>query len=198
MDVATAILTGLGLAGAAGLNAYIPLLVVGLVARLGLVELSAPYDLLESTPVLVALAVLLAVEVVADKVPAVDSLNDAVQTFVRPAAGAVLFAGSVGIGSDLAPEVGLIAGLLAAGGVHATKAAARPVVNVGTAGVGGPVVSVAEDVASVLTSLVAIFVPVLVLVLLVGFGWLVFVVASRRRRAQKRRESGSSMPRSAS
>lgn len=186
MDVATAILTGLGLAGAAGLNAYIPLLAVGLVARLGLVELTAPYDLLESTPVLVALGVLLVVEVVADKVPAVDSVNDAVQTFIRPAAGAVLFAGSVGISSDLAPEVGLVAGLLAAGSVHATKAAARPMVNVSTGGVGGPVVSVAEDAVSVAATLVALFVPVLVLVLLVAFVWLSFRVASRRRRPAAR------------
>jgi hypothetical protein len=201
MDVATTILTGLGLAGAAGLNAYIPLLLVGLVARLGLVDLTSPYDLLESPPVLVALGVLLVVEVVADKVPAVDSVNDTVQTLIRPAAGAVLFAGSVGIGSDLAPEVGLIAGLLAAGSVHATKAAARPVVNVSTAGLGGPVVSVVEDVASVVTTLVAIFLPILVLVLLALFVWLAFSVASRRQRRHARqnsRDSGSSMPRSAS
>jgi hypothetical protein len=196
MDVATAVLTGLGLAGAAGLNAYIPLLVVGLLARAGLVDLTAPYDLLESTPVLVALALLLVVELGVDKVPALDSVNDAIATFIRPAAGAVLFAGSVGIGSDLAPEVGLVAGLLAAGGVHATKAAARPVVNVSTAGIGGPVVSVAEDVASVVTTLVAVFVPILVLVLLALFIWLAVRVASRRR--QKSREPGSSRPRSAS
>jgi hypothetical protein len=185
MDVAMAILTGLGLAGAAGLNAYVPLVLVGILGRLDVLDLPAPYDLLESTPVLGVLGVLLAVEVLADKVPAVDSLNDLIQTVVRPAAGAVLFAGSLGAGSELPPEIGLIAGLLAAGGVHATKASARPVVNVTTAGAGAPVVSVIEDVVSAGTTLIALFVPVLVLVLVLLFVVVAYHVVTRRRQERQ-------------
>lgn len=184
MDVATAILTGLGLAGAAGLNAYVPLVLVGLLGRLDVLDLPAPYDLLESNLVLIALGLLLAVEVLADKIPAVDSINDIVQTVVRPAAGAVLFAGSLSTGSELPPEVGLVAGLLAAGSVHATKATARPVVNVATAGAGGPVVSVVEDVLSAGTTLIALFLPILVLVLVAVFAVVVYQVVARRRRAR--------------
>jgi hypothetical protein len=174
VDPITAIITGLGLAGAAGLNAYIPLLVVGVLARADVIHLAAPYDVLSSTPVLVTLAILLAVEVLADKVPGVDSVNDVIQTVVRPAAGAVLMAGSVGIGTNLPPWVGVVAGLITAGSVHATKAVARPAINVSTAGLGAPVISAIEDAVALVASLLAVLAPLLlaVVVLVVGIvGW---------------------------
>ena len=84
---------GLGLAGAAGLNAYIPLLGVAVLGRMHVLALSPPFDLLMHPVVIGALGVLLALELVVDKVPAADHVNDVVQTFIRPAAGAVLFLG---------------------------------------------------------------------------------------------------------
>ena len=114
---------------------------MGLLARLDVITLPAPYDDLAATPVLVVLAVLLGIEFFADKIPGVDSANDIVQTVIRPAAGGLLAAGSVGVLTDIPPWVGLLAGIVAAGGVHATKAVVRPAVNVSTAGVGAPVVS---------------------------------------------------------
>ena len=81
-----------GLSGSAGLNAYIPLLLVALAARFPtsapLVQLQPPYDLMGSWWAIGILVVLLAVEIVADKIPAVDTINDGIQTFARPAAGA--------------------------------------------------------------------------------------------------------------
>ncbi len=159
MDLTSALLTGLGLAGAAGLNAYVPLLVVGLLARGGVIELPSSTQSLTSTPVLVALALLLAVEVLADKIPGVDSVNDVVQTVIRPLAGAVLFAGSLGLIGEVPPWVGIVAGVTTAGGVHLTKAAVRPAVNVSTGGLGGPVVSVLEDVVSLVASVLAVLAP---------------------------------------
>lgn len=182
MDATTAVLTGLGLATAAGLNAYVPLLVVGLLGRLGVLDLSAPYDSLSSTPALIVLGVLLVIEVLADKVAGVDSINDVVQTVVRPAAGAVLFAGSLGLLTDLPPWVGVVAGILVSGGVHATKAAVRPAVTVSTAGVGNPVVSAVEDAVSLVVSVLAVLAPVLMAVLLVISGALLWRWWSRRRR----------------
>ena len=126
------------------------------------------------------LAVLLAVEVLADKVAGVDSINDVIQTVVRPAAGAVLFAGSIGLLTDLPPWVGVVAGLLVAGGVHATKAAVRPAVTVSTGGLGNPVVSAIEDAVSLVVSVLAILAPVLMAVLLVIGGAAVALVAARR------------------
>jgi len=161
------ILTGVGLAAAAGLNAYIPLLLAAVLARLDIISLQAPYDLLESWPAIIILSALLALEVVADKVPAVDSVNDTVQTLVRPASGAVLFAAALAPGSEWSQALGLIAGLVTAGSVHAAKAAVRPVANAGTAGVAAPVLSTAEDGLSVALALAALLLPLLVLVLLV-------------------------------
>lgn len=177
-----------GLAGSAGLNAYIPLLVVALAARFPLadplIKLQAPYDLLGSWWAIGLLAVLLVIELLADKIPAVDSANDAIQTFVRPAAGAILFAGSANVITDIHPILSLGAGLMVAGGVHATKAAARPVVTVTTAGVGNPVVSVVEDVVAFVVSLLAILLPLIAALLLLTFVILVIYFVRRRRQSK--------------
>ena len=82
------LLTGFGLATAAGLNAYIPLLALGLLSRFtDLVTLPAGWSWLENGWVMAIVAVLLVVEIIADKIPALDSVNDTVQTFIRPTAG---------------------------------------------------------------------------------------------------------------
>src|SRR5688572_27120204 len=89
------LLTGLGLALPAGLNAYIPLLAVAIADRYtGLIELNSPYDTLSSPAVMIVLAVLLTIEVLADKIPVVDHVNDLIQSAIRPAAGAVLLMAS--------------------------------------------------------------------------------------------------------
>ncbi|GHJ14488.1 MULTISPECIES: DUF4126 domain-containing protein [unclassified Micromonospora] len=191
------VLTGSGLAASAGLNAYIPLMLMGLLARYtDLIELPSGWQWLGNGWVLAILAVLLAVETVADKVPVVDHVNDMVQTVVRPTAGGLAF--GAGSGSETVtvsdPDtffsthqwVPVVVGVLIALGVHLLKAAARPVVNATTAGFGAPVASTAEDATSVVMSVVAILLPVLVLVFAVGL--VVFVVWLFRRRKDRRRE----------
>ena len=176
------LLTAFGLASASGLNAYIPLLLVALAARFtNLVKLNPPFDLLANEWVIGALVVLLAIEVVVDKIPAADTFNDILQTFVRPVAGAILFAASTSV-INLNPIVAAILGLVLAFGVHATKTAARPVVTASTAGLGNAFVSVGEDIVSTGVSLAAIVLPVVIAVLLglmvVGVLWFMF---SRRQ-----------------
>lgn len=178
-----AILGGFGLAGAAGLNAYIPLLVLALAARFGYADLNAPYDVLASNWGLGGLLVLLGVEVLADKVPGVDHVNDLINTVVRPAAGAVLFLSSTGAGS-FDPTLAAILGLVSAGSVHAMKASARPMVTATTGGAGNPVISVIEDIVSVFVALLAIFAPVLVVIFLVVL-LLAFVLLLRRLRGRR-------------
>lgn len=172
-----------GLSGSAGLNAYIPLLVVALAARFPtgdpLVKLQAPFDLLANWWAIGLIAVLLVIEIVADKIPAVDSVNDGIQTFVRPAAGAILFAGSANVITEIHPVLSLAAGLLLAGGVHATKAATRPVVTVSTAGVGNPIISTLEDIVAAVVSILAIFLPIIAALLLLAV--LILIVYSVRR-----------------
>ncbi len=177
------ILSGLTLAAPAGLNAYIPLLALSLAERFGWVHLRAPFDLLGSWWVIGVIAVLLTVEVVADKVPAVDHANDVVQSAVRPAAGGLL-AVSASHQGTVQPVVLLVAGILIAGGVHAVKASARPAVNVSTAGVGAPVVSTVEDILSVIGTVLALLVPVLAAIVIVAavIAVVVFVRRFRRRR----------------
>ena len=193
------VLTGTGLAASAGLNAYIPLLTMGLLARYtGLIDLPGGWEWLSNGWVIGILAVLLAVEVVADKVPVVDHFNDVVQTVVRPTAGGLAFgAGSASQtvtvtdpGSFFSSHqwVPIAAGVAIALCVHGVKAISRPVVNATTAGIGAPVASTAEDFSSVVLSFMAILVPILVLI---GIGLLIFAaIMVMRRRRQRRRIEG--------
>ncbi|MEU3457671.1 DUF4126 domain-containing protein [Micromonospora sp. NPDC006766] len=191
------VLTGSGLAASAGLNAYIPLLLMGLLARYtDLVDLPSGWQWLGNGWIILILAALLAIEVVADKVPVVDHVNDVVQTVVRPTAGGLAFgAGSSSQTVTVSdPDsffsshqwIPVAVGVLIALGVHLLKAAARPLVNATTAGFGAPVASTAEDATSVIMSAVAILLPVLVLVFLIGF--VAFVFWFLRRRVDRRRE----------
>jgi len=175
------ILSGLTLAAPAGVNAYIPLLAVALAERLGWLHLDAPYDILGAWWVIAIIAVLLIVEVVADKVPAVDHVNDVIQTVVRPAAGGLLAVSASGHGS-VSPVVLLVAGVLIAGGVHAVKVSARPVVNVSTAGAGAPVVSTLEDIGAVIVTVLALLVPVLAAIVIIAVVVVAIVTIRRWRR----------------
>jgi hypothetical protein len=179
------VLSAFGLAAATGLNAYLPLLIVGLMARYtDLITLHSPFDALENPWVLGVLAVLLAIEMTADKIPAVDTVNDAIQTVVRPAAGAIIFAASANVITNVHPAVAVVCGLLAAFSVHAVKATARPVVTATTGGIGNPIVSTAEDVVAGVTTVLAILVPVLAATLIIA---LVAFLAWRLLRRRQRR-----------
>lgn len=177
----TEVLTALGLAAPAGLNAPLVLLLVGLAARFtGLVDLPVDYDWIESWGALGGLAVWLLAEEILDKVPGADHVNDAVNTALRPAAGAVL--GLALTQGDLPPALGGALGLLVAGTAHAAKATARPVVTVGTVGLGNPVASVVEDAVAVVAVAIALVAPVLVIAVLAALAWAVLGLVRRRRR----------------
>lgn len=188
------VLTGAGLAAAAGLNAYIPLLVMGLAARFDWIGLPSGWTWLSNEWVLVIIGLLLVVEVVADKVPAVDSVNDWIQTVVRPASGGIVFAGGIGTETVAVDDPGsffstgawvpIVIGIVLALVVHLAKMAVRPIANLGTAGVAAPVLSTAEDGASLLMVVFALVAPILVLIglVLMVLGFVLLVRAMRRRR----------------
>lgn len=174
MELLTGIFTAFGLSASAGLNAYIPLLLVGLLAHYtNWIHLNEPWDTLSNPWIILLLCMLVIIEMLADKIPAVNHINDAIQTVIRPAAGAIAFAASAHVVTDVHPVLALAAGLLIAGTVHVAKAGAiRPMVTATTGGVGNVPVSIAEDVVSTVVSFLAIVLPILVgtlLIVLVAF-----------------------------
>jgi hypothetical protein len=177
MEALLGIFSAFGLSASAGLNAYIPLLVVALMARFTpYIKLNPPYDVLTNWWIIGLLIVLTIIEFVVDKIPAVHHINDfVIQTFVRPVAGAIVFAASTNVISNVHPVLALSLGLLMAGSVHAVKSVAiRPAVGIATAGAGNVPISVAEDVTSTTLSILSIMVPIAMTILVVLFFTWVF------------------------
>jgi hypothetical protein len=194
------LLTGFGLATAAGLNAYIPLLALGLLSRFtDLVTLPHGWAWLENGWVMTIVAVLLVVEIVADKIPALDSINDAIQTFVRPTAGGIVFGSGTAAQTSAVTDPGafaqsgqwipVVTGVVTALVVSLTKSTVRPAANVATAGMAAPVLSTVEDITSIGLVFLAILVPVLVLVVVGALVWAVIRIVRRRRRRQARADA---------
>jgi len=174
-----------GLAGASGLNATLPLLIVSLLARLGLIHLGSPYDALASDVAFYGLIVLAVVEFAIDKVPALDSVGHAVMLPLAAASGAILFASQTGAVTDVHPGLAVIISVLAGAGVsstvHVVRAGVRPMANVVLL---GPPLSFLEDTASAALSLAATLAPILVpfLLALIVLG---AVLLWQRRRASR-------------
>ena len=188
MELLTGVMAAFGLSASAGLNAYIPLLVVALTARYtDLIRLSSPWDALTSGWIIGLLIVFSLIEFFADKVPAINHANDAIQTFVRPVAGAIVFAASANVFTELHPVLALGAGILVSGTVHAVKSVVvRPAVTVTTGGAGNVPVSVAEDMFATFLSIMAIIIPVVIAFVFISGTALVVWVFWRRN---KRKES---------
>ncbi len=189
MEALFGILTAFGLSASAGLNAYIPLLIVGVIAHYtDWIHLNPPFDLLANPWVLIVIGILLIIEMLADKFPAVNHVNDAIQTVIRPAAGAIVFAASANVITDLNPVLAIICGLLVAGSVHTVKAAAlRPAVTATTGGAGNVPVSIAEDIVATVLSILSVVLPILVAIFVILF--IILIVWWLRRRANRKRQA---------
>jgi hypothetical protein len=186
LSLFTNLLGAFGLGAASGLNAWIPLLGVGLAARLGVVELTEPFDRLESTGVLVVLGVLFLLDLVGDKVPVIDHALHAVGTVVAPISGAIVFGAQENLLSQSAPWAAAVAGMVLGESVHLARSSVRPVVTAGTGGVGNPVASTLEDAAALTLTVLAVLVPVL------AFAALVVVTAVLWRKVRRWRRGRSS------
>lgn len=180
MEALLALGIGIGLSSVAGVRAYLPLVLVGLFARFGLFDLSAPFGLLYNWFVIGVLFALALVEGVLDKIPALDTAVDVVQTPVRIVAGAVLFSAALGAGLDVGAIPELAAGGGIAGIVSVFKALLRPPANISTAGVSAPFLSGSEDAVALVGGVVAVLVP-LVSLILVAFLLYVFYRIRKRR-----------------
>jgi hypothetical protein len=162
------VLAGIGLAAAAGLRAFLPPLLVGVLARLDLIPLRDDLQWLASTPVLIVLGTAVILELLGDKIPVLDHGLDVLGTVLKPASGALMLAAPL---LDLSPAMTLLAALLVggtvAGTVHLTKSGLRLASTGTTAGLGNPALSLAEDGLSASGTLLAVFAPLLLLLLLV-------------------------------
>jgi len=191
--VLAALLSSLGLALPAGLNAWLPFLILALADRYtSVIDLAGPYDFISSTPGLIIILLLLPIELIADKIPGLDHVSDIVHTAIRPVAGAILAAAVADASGDLNVWLGGVIGLTGAGATHAAKMSTRPVITASTGGVGNPVVSMIEDFIATISSLVAVFLPLLLLVVLPLFGYFLYAIWKRMRRGSARLRAAAS------
>ncbi len=199
-------LIGSSLAASAGLNAWMPLFLLGLADRLiPAVQLPAGWSWLSGDIALWILGALLVLEIVADKIPALDSVNDVVQSLLRPAAGGIAFGAGSGAQTLAVSDpssfftdnqwVPVVVGIGIALVVHTVKATTRVAANATTGGLAAPVLSTVEDGASFALAAAAIIVPIVAAVLLVGL--IVAAVVAGRRLARRRRERNAAQGASA-
>src|SRR5687768_6977792 len=173
VDTLLSLATGLGLSTAAGFNAYLPLLITGILARTtDLITLDAPFDRLEDPVWLGVIAAIGLIDFIGDKIPAIDHVLHAIGLFVAPVAGGAL---ALGVTPDtgVVPAVALIMGAVAAEGTQGARATVRPLSTATTGGAGNPVLSLGEDGLSATLSFTAIIVPLVAVVLVVGIVFLV-------------------------
>ena len=182
----TTLLAGIGLSASAGLNAYLPLLIIALADRFTTrVELDQPYDLISSNIGILVIMLILPVELILDKIARIDRVNDLVHSVIRPITAAVAFMAYASQDRDIHAVGAMTIGLVIGGAVHWLKAGARPRISVRTRGVGNPFISMIEDTLSIGLSILAVFVPVVVVVALPLAAWLL-------TRSYRRLSSGES------
>lgn len=178
-----ALALAIALAACAGLRAWLPLLLAGGMARTGLLELGERFEFLASDRALILFLVATLLEVVADKIPALDHALDALSTVLRPAAGALLAAAVIGRFADplTAVALGIAVGAPTALVPHALKSVVRATATTLTGGLANPVISVVEDVSTFTLVILAVLVPTLVIALFAAAAYLLL----RRRRDRR-------------
>ena len=180
-DIASALGLAIGLAACAGLRAWLPLLLAGILARTGWLALGPWFHFLQGNRALILFGVATLLELAGDKVPALDHALDAVSTLLRPAAGALLAASMLGRVSDplTALVLGVAVGAPTALLPHAAKTGLRLASSAFTAGLANPVLSLLEDLLTLALFVITVVLPMLALLLVAG---LTFFVLRRLRR----------------
>lgn len=187
MHLAVELMMGVSLAACVGLRAWMPMLMVGLLARAGYVGLNPHFAFLERTDLLIIFGMATLLEMLGDKVIAVDHFLDAVGTVIRPAAATVLASAML---TKTDPGMAVILGLIVGGGtaltVHGAKAALRTKVSVLAPGHGNAAVSVGEDLVVGVGVWTAAHAPIfafgVALFVLAGSVWLIAQCVRHGRR----------------
>jgi hypothetical protein len=171
------------LAAVAGLRAWLPLLVAGVLSKLGVADLGASFGWLGSWPALGLLGGATAIEVAGDKIPVVDHALDMVGTIIRPLTGTLAAAAALVHIQDplIALVIGLCVGAPIALAPHVAKSTLRGVSTGATAGLANPLLSLVEDGVSLMLTVLAFFVPILAALLVGCCAWLLWRWLRRRR-----------------
>lgn len=176
----TPLLSGVGLSSAAGLNAYLPLIALALTDRISSsFNLPGPYDAISTNAGIVILLLVLALEVVGDKIPRIDRINDLIHTPIRPLAGAFCFMAVAAESGRINVWLAAVIGLAIAGGIHYWKMQARSSVTSATNGIGNPIISLQEDAAVIALCLASVTWPWANLALLPLVGWWIYRATTR-------------------
>ena len=169
MDITQTIALTMGVAWASGINLYAAILMLGYMGASGNIELPPDLQVLSDPLVMVAAGAMYGIEFFADKIPGVDTGWDALSSFIRIPAGAILAAGAVGdIGAGAQLAAAIAGGTLATGS-HVTKTGTRVLINTSPEPVTNWFASVGEDVAVIAGLWTALYHPALFIVLLVLF-----------------------------
>lgn len=179
------LLLGLGLSASTGLNTFLPLLLLSAAARFHIagIELGTKFEWLTSDAAMIALIVACIIEIIGDKVPALDHFLDTVGTFLRPMAGALVSASVLtGVDPKVAAILGIVIGAPTSLGLHTLKAGTRVASTATTFGCANPIISLIEDVISFSLSIVAIFAPLVVPVALAILVFALWRLMKRIRR----------------
>lgn len=180
-EVVPAVALAIALAACAGLRAWLPLLLTGGLVRAGVIEVGSSFTFISSNRALILFGVASVIEIVADKIPAIDHALDALGTVLRPVAATVLAASVFGSFADPVTAVALGAAVGAPTALvpHAAKSVLRAASSALTAGVANPVISILEDLIALALFLLAVLVPLLAGGLVLWTAWL---IARRLRR----------------
>ncbi|HET6671627.1 MAG TPA: DUF4126 domain-containing protein [Pyrinomonadaceae bacterium] len=185
MNLISTLAIAMGAGWVSGINLYAAVATLGLLGRFAHLRLPGELDILTSWWIIGLAVALYLVEFVADKVPYVDSVWDAVHTFIRIPAGAVLAATAFG---DFDRGVQVAAFLLGGGlalSAHGTKAGARAAINLSPEPASNIVASLTEDVIAVGSILLSVFAPFILFAVITGFVVVSFLMARKILRAMK-------------
>lgn len=185
MDIASQLCAGIGLSASAGVRAYVPLLVIALTARYtDLLVLTNRQNFLKEDWVLIVLIVFAVIETLADKIPGLDHINDAIHIPIRIGAGAL---STYAVAGNIDPVAAVILGGVVSGGSTAVKVKTRAAVSATTVGHGNFFSSIIDDFFVWIESLLAVSAPYLAIVVVFIFAYFIYRVSKWKKRRKRKK-----------
>jgi hypothetical protein len=194
MDTILSIALGIGLSAACGFRVFVPLLIISVAAHTGHLRLSSGFEWIGTLPALIAFGTATILEILAYYIPWLDHVLDTIATPAAVVAGIVASASTI---TEISPLLRWVLALIGGGGiaglVQGVTVLARLKSTAFTAGLGNPLVSTSELFGSVLTSFLALSIPVVCVIIILGILYLIFRSAGRLLFGRQR-ATNSSMP----